>query len=263
MMDTTYRLFGISIIWMSERMHEYAGLDYDRFPLFQRGFRFLCRLFLWLVARVEVQGTENVPSSGGVVLAGNHVNFWLDMPIYYSAVPRRTVSFAAARWKSVPLVGWLLDHASNAIYVHRGQPDAEALTQALSVLRAGGALAIAPEGTVSHDGRLLRGRPGFAYLATKAPAPVVPVASHGQERAWYFWRRLRRVPVTVRMGPKIEHPKGRVGKRGLQEYTDRVMRAVAAMLPMENRGFYGDGGLENVHEAQQYAVATSRVNRSP
>jgi len=226
----------------------YAKLDYGRFSLFQRGFRFLCRLILRLVARVEVQGSEHVPSSGGVVLAGNHVSFWLDMPIYYSTVPRRTVSFAAARWKSVPLIGWLLDHATNAIYVHRGQPDAVALAQALSVLRAGGALAIAPEGTVSHDGRLLRGQPGFAYLATKAPAPIVPVASHGQERAWYFWKHLRRVPVTVRMGPKIELPKGRVGKRGLEEYTDRVMTAVAAMLPAENRGFYRSGTLEQVDE---------------
>lgn len=219
---------------------DYRRVNYDRLPFFQRAFRLLCRLFLHLVARLEVEGAENVPPSGGVVLAGNHVNFWLDMPVYYSAVPRRTVSFAAARWRSVFLVGWLLNHAGDAIYINRGRPDAEALNQALAVLRAGGALAIAPEGTVSKDGRLLRGRPGFAYLATLAPAPVVPVASHGQERAWYFWKRLQRVPVTVRIGSVIELPAGKVGRRELREYTEHVMLRVAAMLPVENRGFYRD-----------------------
>ena len=220
------------------REEQYARLNYARFPPFQRGFRFLCRLFVRAVARLEVEGVENVPASGGVVLAGNHVNFWLDMPIYYCVIPRRTVSFAAARWKRVPPIGWLLNHATDAIYVHRGQPDTEALGRALTVLRSGGALAIAPEGTVSHDGRLRRGRPGPAYLATMAPAPVVPVASHGQEKALQFWKRLRRVPVSVRMGPVIELPAGRAGKRQLREHTDRIMRAVAAMLPAENRGVY-------------------------
>jgi len=219
---------------------DYSKLDYRRFPAFQRGFRLLCRAFLYLAVRLKVEGIENIPSSGGVVLAGNHVNFWLDMPIYYCAVPRRTVSFAAARWKSVLLVGWLLNHASDAIYVRRGRPDTEALNQALCVLRAGGALAIAPEGTLSHDGRLLRGRPGFAYLATMAPAPVVPVASYGQDRAWYFWKRLRRVPVTVRMGPRIELPAGKAGRADLRQYTDRVMTTMAVMLPVEKRGFYED-----------------------
>lgn len=219
----------------------YANLDYTRFPLVQRVFRILFGLLSRCTMRLDVRGIENIPRSGPVILAGNHVSFWLDMPIYYCLVPRRAVSFSAARWKSVPVIRWILDCLTDAIYVRRGQPDAEALGQALAVLRAGGALAIAPEGTVSNDGRLLRGHPGFAYLATVARVPVFPVASHGQEKAWYFWMRLRRVPVTVRWGQRIDLPEGRASRKELRAYTDRVMMEIAAMLPVENRGFYGDG----------------------
>jgi 1-acyl-sn-glycerol-3-phosphate acyltransferase len=226
---------------MSDRIpNKYRSLDYSRIPFCQRVLRAIFGSLLRLVIRLEVRGIENVPLSGGVVLAGNHVNFWLDVPLYYSLVPRRSIGFAAARWKSVPIIGWILDQLTDAIYVRRGQPDAEALGQALTVLRAGGALAIAPEGTVSNDGRLLRGRPGFVYLATMAPAPIVPVASYGQEKTWYFLKRLRRVPVTVIWGAKIELPQGRLGRRGLREHTDRVMTEMAAMLPIDNRGVYGD-----------------------
>lgn len=223
----------------------HATLDYNRFPLSQRVFRTLFRLLSHCTMRLDVRGIENIPRSGPVILAGNHVSFWLDMPLYYCLVPRRTVSFAAARWKSVPVIRWILDRLTDAIYVRRGQPDAEALGQALTVLRAGGALAIAPEGTVSNDGRLLRGRPGFAYLATVARVPVFPVASHGQEKAWYFWMRLRRAPVTVQWGQRIDLPAGRASRKDLRVYTDRVMLEIAAMLPIENRGFYRDGPPES------------------
>lgn len=241
----------------------YAMLDYSRFPLLQRMFRALCFFLLRLVMRLEVRGLENVPSSGALIVAGNHVHFWLDLPLYYCLFPRRAVSFAAARWKTVPVIGWILDWMGDAIYVHRGQPDAEALGEALSVLRAGGALAVAPEGTVSNDGRLLRGHPGIAYLATMAPAPVLPVASHGQEKAWYFWRRLRRAPVTVEWGRKIELPAGRASRKELREYTDRVMKEIAAMLPPENRGFYEDWQQEHRPSVGSGSDrAASSINRS-
>jgi 1-acyl-sn-glycerol-3-phosphate acyltransferase len=237
--------------------NKYTRLDYTRFPLCQRVLRAIFGFLIRLLIRVEVRGIENVPSSGGVILAGNHVSLWLDVPLYYSLVPRRSIGFAAARWKPVPVIGWILDWMTDAIYVRRGQPDPEALDQALTVLRSGGALAIAPEGTVSNNGRLLRGHPGFVYLATMAPAPIVPVASYGQEKLWYFWKRLRRVPVTVKWGAKIELPNGRVGRKSLREYTDRVMTEMAAMLPIENRGVYVDRVRENDAGNQKGSRAAS------
>ena len=71
----------------------------------------------------------------------------------------------------------------------------------------------------------------MALLAGRASVPVLPAASHGQERAARWWRRLRRVRVRVRIGDPIEAPPGRLDRQGQQAYTDRVMFAIAGLLP--------------------------------
>jgi 1-acyl-sn-glycerol-3-phosphate acyltransferase len=77
-----------------------------------------------------------------------------------------------------------------------------------------------------------------AVVATLAPAPIVPAAAHGQERAVESWRRLRRVPVRVRVGPPVHLPAGTHSRERLQAYTDELMSTIAAMLPPEYRGVY-------------------------
>jgi 1-acyl-sn-glycerol-3-phosphate acyltransferase len=110
------------------------------------------------------------------------------------------------------------------------------------VLRAGGVVAILPEGTRSPTGALVPAQRGVALLGTRAGVPIVPAAAHGQERTFRCWRRLRRVHVRVRVGPPIELPPGPHDRRALQELTDGVMRVVASMLPAEYRGVYGEAG---------------------
>ena len=110
----------------------------------------------------------------------------------------------------------------------------------LAVLRSGGALAISPEAYISKTGGLGRGHTGVAYLAIKAVAPIVPIVLYGQERAVRFWLRGRRVPISVRVGPPIDLPPGKLNVSHFHAYTETVMLTLARMLPPEYRGFYAD-----------------------
>ena len=124
--------------------------------------------------------------------------------------------------------------------VYVGETRRGAIPRLLDVLRAGGVVAILPEGTRSPTGALVPAHRGVALLATRSGAPIVPAAAYGQERALAHWRRLRRVPVRVRVGAPIALPPGPHDRRSLQALTDGVMRTVASMLPPDYRGVYGE-----------------------
>jgi 1-acyl-sn-glycerol-3-phosphate acyltransferase len=137
------------------------------------------------------------------------------------------------------VLDWLLSDIGEVIYVKRGEADGKALEQALAVLQAGGIVALGPEGRRSPGG-LTRGHTGVSYLAMRAQVPVVPMAAWGQERLGQSWRRLQRAPVSVRFGPPLVFGPGTPGGHQLREYSDVVMRAIAAQLPAEYRGVYAD-----------------------
>jgi 1-acyl-sn-glycerol-3-phosphate acyltransferase len=118
------------------------------------------------------------------------------------------------------------------------------------LLRAGGLLGLAPEGTRSQTAGLGRGRPGVAYLAAQAPAPILPVAAQGQEQILANLKRFRRTAVQVRIGPLIHIGPGDRTTAKLQRDTDRVMEAIARMLPPAYRGVYSDA----VEQAEGMAV---------
>jgi 1-acyl-sn-glycerol-3-phosphate acyltransferase len=188
--------------------------------------------------RLEVAGLEHVPRDGPFILVANHLHA-LDPAIGLLLVPRRVVGVAKDRWARPPF-GWLLGAMGDLVYV--GETRRGSIPRLLGVLRSGGVVAILPEGTRSPTGALVHAHRGVALLATRAGVPIVPAAAYGQERAVACWRRLRRVPVRVLVGPPIELPAGPHDRRSLQELTDGVMRVVASMLPAEYRGVYGEQG---------------------
>jgi 1-acyl-sn-glycerol-3-phosphate acyltransferase len=217
---------------------DYSQLDYSGWNFAQRVFQRFVRFLMRLLTRTEVEGLENMPAQGGVILCQNHLHV-LDVPLVFAFMQRRTVVFAADKWQKIP-IGSAVLNLGNSIYVKRGAPDRRALSHALKVLQAGGILGLAPEGTRSQTGRLGKGHTGIAYLATRAPAPILPLAVYGQEKCWEHWRRLRRVPVQVRFGPLIELPPGKWRVDALEMQTQEIMLKLAALLPLEYRGVYAD-----------------------
>ena len=215
---------------------DYSKVEHRPWPLLQRFSRRILVVVLRLLIRLEVEGVENIPRMGSFVLAANHLHM-LDPAIGLLLVPRRMAGIVKDKWQKPPF-NWLLAGMSDIIYV--GQSNRHGLLEAVKALQAGGVVAIMPEGTRSRTGALRKGQPGVALLATHAPAPVLPAASSGQEHATRYWKRLRRVPVRVRIGPLIELPAGKAEKEQLQAYTDQIMIALARLLPPEYRGVYAE-----------------------
>ncbi len=218
---------------------DYTQIDYSQWTRRQIVFRDFVLLLIRLLARVQVEGAENIPATAPFVLAPNHIHM-LDLPVIFAYLPRRTVVFAADKWQKNPLFGRLLSFFGDAIYVHRGAPDRKALGLAVDVLKAGGVLGLAPEGTRSRTGGLQQGRTGVVYLANRGCVPILPVVAFGQEKAFACWLRLRRVPITVRFGPLVQLPPGKYRTPDLDAHTDLLMMALARMLPPQYRGVYAD-----------------------
>lgn len=209
-------------------------------PLFYR----LVQRALWALARIltrlDVSGIDNVPLTGPVVIAPNHIHA-LDVAVVGMVIPRQATIFTADKWRG-KLGGWAMERVTQTIYVARGEVDRAALSQALDVLRRGGAMAVAPEGTRTHTGGLQEGKHGAVYLAARTSATIVPVAVWGHETALAAWRHLRRPAVHVRVGEPFYLPPDAARARTpeLHAYTDDVMLALARLLPPEYRGVYAD-----------------------
>lgn len=204
----------------------------------QRAVLALSRALARVLTDRDVAGQERVPATGPVILAVNHLHI-LDALWAFTVLPRPTVFVVASEFRRRPGVGLLLG-IGRSIFVARGAGDRAAIQQGVDLLRQGGALGVAPEGRLSRTGGLIQGQPGIARLAAEGDAPVVPMAMSGQERLWRHWLRARRVPIRVRFGPPIPPPAMPATARTLAEYSDRVMRALAAELPPSYRGVYSE-----------------------
>ncbi len=207
-------------------------------------------LMIW---RPKVEGRENIPARGPVILASNHLSF-VDSMIIPMVAPRRVVFIAKAEYfESRGVKGLLMKAfftAIGAIPVRRGDHRAakDSLDQSLSVINSGGAFVIYPEGTRSLDGRLYRGKVGVGWLALKSGAPIVPVSVEGTERVLPVGAKLPKiVPVRVRFGEpfdasKVEFPGEAVAEnsRARRAVTDAVIVEIQKLSGQEYAGVYNE-----------------------
>ncbi|WP_448611338.1 lysophospholipid acyltransferase family protein [Geodermatophilus sp. URMC 60] len=208
--------------------------------------RFLLRPLFHVALRMHVTGRENVPPTGPVILASNHLSFIDSMVIPLSA-PRRVHYLAKAEYfTGTGIGGWLtrtLFTGLGAMPVQRQTSRAaqEALDTALGVLRRGEGFGIYPEGTRSRDGRLARGKTGVAWLALTADCPVVPVAVAGTDRVQPVdsrWPRPHKVSVTFGKPLTFPEQRGMAGNgRARRVVTDRIMEAIAELSGQEKAGW--------------------------
>jgi len=199
--------------------------------------------------RPRVTGRERVPTTGGVLLASNHLSF-VDSVVIPSVAPRPVRFLAKSDYfTGTGLRGRLMRaffEGLGMLPVDRDDPQSalSSLDTALEVLRRGEAFGVYPEGTRSRDGRLYRGRTGVAHLALTAGVPVVPVGLRGTERLQPVGSNLPRlVRVEVTFGEPIP-VEGRfegmpLGK-ARRELTDEIMAAIQTLSGQESAGVYND-----------------------
>jgi 1-acyl-sn-glycerol-3-phosphate acyltransferase len=221
-----------------------------------RLYRGLLALVFRTLWRPVVEGVENIPAEGPVLIAANHLSFIDSIAIPLSVPGRRVTFLAKAEYFTgrgpLGLLRRTVFRVLGAVPVQRdAQRQAQAsLDTALEVLHRGWAFGIYPEGTRSRDGRLYRGRTGVAWLALEAGAPVVPVGLIGTDKVQPVGSRFPRIHrVTVRFGKPIrpeDFADARSPGLARRRLTDAVMDSIAALSGQERAPVYNErpgGGL--------------------
>lgn len=147
-----------------------------------------CRVFFMLFFRVQVQGRENVPEKGGVLLACNHQSY-LDPPL--CGIPlKRQVWYMAKDALFKHWLGGRILRSVKAIPVNREQPELSTIKTIIAKLRDGDAVCLFPESTRTLDGKIAELKPGFGLICRRGQAAVVPVVVDGPFELWPRHQKL-------------------------------------------------------------------------
>lgn len=208
--------------------------------------RFLIRLLLKLLTRVELQGRQNLSSTpANYVIASNHLGLVDAFLPFYILDNSNLVLLVGEKWKEMAIMRWL-GRRLNFVFVDRFNPDLKAIRQVIARMKNGEILVITPEGTRSKVGHLIDGKPGVSYLAAKMGFPLLPVGISGTFDPVFFGqlKRLRRPKILINVGPVFSLPPLPSENQGREEAlikdTDEIMCRIASLLPEENRGVYAD-----------------------
>jgi 1-acyl-sn-glycerol-3-phosphate acyltransferase len=196
------------------------------------GFYLFVGVISWPVMyglyRLRAEGMENLPPTGGFVLAANHTSNFDPWPLGMPLWPQRYLRFMA---KS-ELYWWplrLIIDAGGGFPVRRGERDMEAVQTAIELARRGGVVAMFPEGTRRRKGMRKKYRPrahtGAARIALEAGVPLVPAAIIGTDRL------ARLGPLRVRYAAPIpvDDLLEREPSIAAHEATERLMAEIARL----------------------------------
>ena len=216
-----------------------------------------------------IEGVENIPVDGPVILASNHMSFSdsIFLPI---SISRRITFLAKSEYFTTPGVKGRLTaaffKAVGQVPVDRtgGRSADDAIRTGVEVLKTGAVLGIYPEGTRSPDGRLYRGRVGVARMALEAGAPVVPVAMIGTDKVQppgQVRPNLGRVGIRIGKPMDFSRYAGMENDRlVLRAITDEIMYAMLDMSEQEYVDIYASTQKSRLaKQAREAAPMASQV----
>jgi 1-acyl-sn-glycerol-3-phosphate acyltransferase len=201
----------------------------------------LMALTVRVFARWELRGTEHVRRSGGLLIVSNHLHI-ADPPLLGACLRNRRIIFMAKSelFRKAP-GNWAIK-LFGAFPVRREEADLRALRTAQQLLQRGEAVVILPEGHRNRHGvALQKPFPGAALVALRAGVPVLPVGITGTQQIRGLGTLLTHPRITVTIGePFLLPPAGRINAEAVNAATDTIMRHIAALLPPDHRGQWGD-----------------------
>jgi 1-acyl-sn-glycerol-3-phosphate acyltransferase len=209
--------------------------------LSQRIFVTTLRPLLNICFSWRIEGRENLPLTGPLVLVANHVHV-LDPLLLVFGLPR-WITFIAKEelFHSLFLRFWL--RWAGTLPLQRGGKVVEKqriLEGARKALEEGMILGMFPEGRRSQDGKLRKGKPGPAVIASKTDTPVLPVGIAGTDKIHGISWLWKRPPIVVTIGKPFRLPPAdnKISKSQMQLLTAQLMGEIAALLPPEYQGAY-------------------------
>lgn len=198
-------------------------IDLIRVPL-----RWMSRLF-W---RISYRGVENIPPTGGVIIASNHQTY-ID-PVWMSLPVKREIRYLA--WSESfgwPVIGKIIA-LLGAWPIQIKKADRTAIRRSRQWLKSGGAIVIFPEGgRCLPDGELLRFEAGAARMALESNVPILPITIRGGNRAWPKGSRFPRLHKVELVFHPLQHVTMREGEDARQcarRETDRLAETIGSEL---------------------------------
>ena len=193
------------------------------------------------------QGRENIPSSGPVIVASNHVSYVDALVLTHflfknGRAPRFLGKEAVFR---VPIIGKIIAGSGQIPVLRESDEASDALQHALAFLRAGHCVGVYPEGTLTRDENLwpMVAKTGIARLALISHAPVIPCAQWGDHellprygKKLVFWRRTK---ITIIAGAPVDLSRW-YGKKDDQSSLEAATAAVMAAITELLEGIRGE-----------------------
>lgn len=201
---------------------------------------FLVKFIAKLCLNIRVEGLENLPKTGPLLIVINHIGD-ADAVAVVSQLPNPPDALGKIElYDDLPILGKLM-HWYGVIWLHRGKADIRAIKSALDGLAENRIIIIAPEGRYSLTGALEEGTNGAAFLAYKSGAPVLPIAVTGteNENVYSHLKRFKRAKVNIKVG-KMLHLQNQFSTKqeAVTQGTRQIMAALANLLPEKYRGEY-------------------------
>lgn len=209
-----------------------------------RAARTFLKIFIFHLIRLiwvdEVEGLENIPEKGGVIVASNHESYF-DF-ICFSAVCPRPVRYLAAevfyeKWWWRPIVTLTNQIKIERYGENKKKSARKAVKKAIHTLKQGDVFGIYPEGTRSADGKLQEAFTGVAKIALEAEVPVVPV---GMKGTYEIMSRHEKTPHFKKCKIKVGEPLNfssyygkEQNKQVLRKITNQVMSEIADLTGEE------------------------------
>lgn len=204
--------------------------------------QWLAKVAFALLTNLEVEGQENFPEKGPLLMVGNHFSM-VDIAAFVRAAPYPVEFIGGAVFANVPGFMSIFPRLWGYLPVHRGTGSRFALKQAEKVLNNDGVLAIFPEGG-SHARMLRPARPGTAFMAVRSKARVIPIGLVGMDTVFESLAKFRRARVHIRIGepfgPFEVTSRGREKRKQLDEIGDQIMQSIADLIPPEKHGYLSD-----------------------
>jgi 1-acyl-sn-glycerol-3-phosphate acyltransferase len=197
---------------------------------FRRFIAAALRLFIRTVACVEVCNPERIPPEGAFMFAVNHLSSY-DAIVMQLVIQRMCCFMSKAELFSNPIAAWVLNRLGS-FAVKRGEFDRQSMVNAKTVLEDGLVLMMFPEGTRTYGNGMIEARTGTAHLAMRNNCSILPVGMSGAEDI--LKHGLKKARVQINFGEMIVPGEHETAK----QLTERMMRAIAALVPDKYRGFY-------------------------
>jgi 1-acyl-sn-glycerol-3-phosphate acyltransferase len=216
------------------------SLTYPRRKIVRKIMKMLCRMTFNLLMDIHIEGQENVPAQGPLLVVGNHFSF-IDPLAMVRISPWHLEFLGGFHNPSAPPIVEFIPWMWGYYPLFRGTGSRESLRVAETLLQRGAVIGIFPE--AGNWAPVLRpARPGTAFLATRTASPLLPLGIDGLIDVLPHLRKGRRAKVTLRIGkpfgPFQATGKGRERREQLDEIGHQIMRQISELIPPERQGYY-------------------------